>query len=222
MFGDYNQWMGDGLCDSVTNYEAYKGLWSSFNSANMHEVAYALERQSGSQPWDLYTGKHLLDFVDNHDVPRIATKLDDKRQLKPLYGLLFAMCGVPCVYYGSEWGIEGEQHFGDYELRPALGAPEWNDLTDWVAALAHAREKSDAIVWGDYHELQCQPQQLVFQRSHGDERVIVAINASSESAVAHFDAGCGRAVDLITGEPHDFGGGSELAPFSAYWWLCER
>ena len=87
MFGDYNQWMGDGLCDSVTNYEAYKGLWSSFNSANMHEVAYALERQSGSQPWDLYTGKHLLDFVDNHDVPRIATKLDDKRQLKPLYGL---------------------------------------------------------------------------------------------------------------------------------------
>lgn len=222
MFGDYNQWMGDGLCDSVTNYEAYKGLWSSFNSANMHEVAYALERQSGSQPWDLYTGKHLLDFLDNHDVPRIATKLDDKRQLKSLYGLLFAMCGVPCVYYGSEWGIEGEQHYGDYELRPALDAPEWNDLTDWVAALAHAREKSDAIVWGDYHELQCQPQQLVFQRCHGGERVIVAINASADPAVAHFDAGCGRAVDLITGEPHDFGGGSELAPFSAYWWLCER
>ena len=214
--------MGDGLCDSVTNYEAYKGLWSSFNSANMHEVAYALERQSGSQPWDLYAGKHLLDFVDNHDVPRIATKLDDKRQLKPLYGLLFAMCGVPCVYYGSEWGIEGEQHYGDYELRPALDAPEWNDLTDWIAALAHAREKSDAIVWGDYYELQCQPQQLVFQRCHGDERVIVAINASAEPAVAHFDAGCGRAVDLITGEPHDFSGGSELAPFSAYWWLCER
>lgn len=222
MFGDYNQWMGDGLCDSVTNYEAYKGLWSSFNSANMHEVAYALERQSGNRPWDLYAGKHLLDFVDNHDVPRIATKLDDKRQLKPLYGLLFAMCGVPCVYYGSEWGIEGEQRYGDYELRPALDAPEWNDLTDWVAALAHAREKSDAIVWGDYRELQCQPQQLVFRRSHGDERVIVAINAAAEPAVAHFDAGCGRAVDLISGEPHDFGGGSELAPFSAHWWLCER
>ena len=53
MFGDYNQWMGDDLCDSVTNYEAYKGLWSSMNSANMHEIAYALERQSGSHPWDL-------------------------------------------------------------------------------------------------------------------------------------------------------------------------
>ena len=65
-------------------------------------------------------------------------------------------------------------------------------------------------------------QQLVFQRCHGGERVIVAINASADPAVAHFDAGCGRAVDLITGEPHDFGGGSELAPFSAYcsrWWM---
>ena len=32
MFGDYRQWMGDDLCDTVTNYEVYKGLWSSFNS----------------------------------------------------------------------------------------------------------------------------------------------------------------------------------------------
>ena len=140
MFGDYNQWMGEDLCDAVTNYEAYKGLWSSMNAANMHEIAYALERQSGSQPWDLYTGRHMLDFVDNHDVPRIATKLDDKNQLVPLYGLLFAMSGVPAVYYGSEWGIEGEQLPGDHELRPALDAPEWGALTDWIAAIRRARE----------------------------------------------------------------------------------
>lgn len=228
MFGDYNQWMADDMCDSVTNYEAYKGLWSSMNSANMHEIAYALERQSGSHPWDLYTGRHLLDFVDNHDVPRIATKLDDVRQLRPLYGLLFAMSGVPSVYYGSEWGIEGAQNFGDYEIRPALDAPEWNDLTDWIASLAKARAASPAIVWGDYVQLQCQPLQLVFQRSygggeHGDaQRVIVAINAAAEPAVVHFDAQCGRAVDLITGEDHDFGGGSELPPFSTRYWLCER
>ena len=228
MFGDYNQWMGPEACDSVTNYEAYKGLWSSMNSANMYEVAYALERQSGSQPWDLYTGRHLLDFVDNHDVPRIATKLDDGRQLRPLYGLLFAMCGVPCVYYGSEWGIKGEKTFGDHDLRPALDAPEWNALTDWICALAKARAKSAALIWGSYTQLQVTPQQLVFERAyaggeHGDpERVIVAINASEAAAHLDFDARCGRGTDLITGEGHDFGGGSELTPFSAAWWLCER
>ena len=221
MFGDYNLWMGDGLCDSVTNYEAYKGLWSSMNSSNMHEVAYALERQSGSYPWDLYAGKHLLDFVDNHDVPRIATKLEDKRQLEPLYGLLFGMAGVPCVYYGSEWGIEGEQKFGDHELRPALAGPEWNGLTDWIASLAKARSASKAIFWGTYEQLAVQPKQLVFRRVFEDERVIVAVNASAEPTVMHFDAQSGTGVDLISGEFHDFGGGSELAPYSTYYWKCE-
>ncbi len=221
MFGDYNQWMGDGLCDTVTNYECYKGLWSSMNSSNMHEVAYALERQSGSHPWDLYTGKHLLDFVDNHDVPRIATQLDDKNQLKPLYGLLFGMAGVPCVYYGSEWGIEGEQKFGDHELRPALDAPEWSDLTDWIRDLAAARSRSKAIVWGSYEQLQVAPQQLVFRRVCEDERVIVAVNASADPAYVNFDAQAGRGVDLISGEEHDFGGGSELPPYSTRYWILE-
>lgn len=221
MFGDYNLWMGDELCDTVTNYEAYKGLWSSMNSSNMHEVAYALERQSGSHPWDLYTGKHLLDFVDNHDVPRIATKLENKDLLKPLYGLLFGMAGVPCVYYGSEWGIEGEQNFGDYELRPALEEPEWNDLTDWISGLVKARAQSKAIIWGSYEQLAVQPLQLVFRRTFEDERVIVAVNASAEPAVMHFDAQSGTGIDLISGQTHDFGGGSELAPYSVCYWKCE-
>lgn len=222
MFGDYRQWMGDDLCDTVTNYEVYKGLWSSFNSANMHEVAYSLDRQSGDAPWDLYTGLHLLDFADNHDVPRIATKLNDKRQLEPLYGLLFGMPGVPCVYYGSEWGIEGEQNYGDHEIRPALDAPEWNSLSDWIASLARVRRGSTALMVGDYRQLQVGPTALVFQRSSADQRVIVAVNASDAPQTLHFDAGCGRARDLITGEGHDFGGGSEVPAFGCRYWLCER
>ena len=222
MFGDYNLWMGDNSCDTVTNYEAYKGLWSSFNSANMHEIAYALERQSGSHPWDLYTGKHLLNFLDNHDVPRIATRLDDTEQIPVLWGLLFGMCGVPCIYYGSEWGIEGEQHFGDHELRPAVEAPEWNGLTDTIAAFARARVGSEALLWGGYTQLQVQPKQLVFERESANQRVIVAVNAAHEPATLHFNARSGRGVDLITGEMHDFGGGSELPPLSVRYWECER
>lgn len=222
MFGDYNRWMDESRCDTVTNYEAYKGLWSSMNDNNMHEIGYSLNRQSGSQPWDLYTGCHLLNFADNHDVPRIATKIENQRKLYPLYGLLFGMCGVPCIYYGSEWGIEGEQHYGDHELRPALDAPEWNKLTDYICALAHAKTGSEALCWGDYREIMVSPQQLLFERKSDHERVIVAINISGERYVFHFDAQCGRAVDLITGVDHDFGAGSEVGPYSAHFWLCER
>ena len=84
LHGDYNRWMNENACHSVTNYECYKGLYSSFNSANMHEIGYSLNRQFGPDPWCLYTGKHLLNFVDNHDVTRIASILTDERQLAPL------------------------------------------------------------------------------------------------------------------------------------------
>lgn len=101
--------MNDETCHSVTNYECYKGLYSSFNCMNMFEIGHSLARQFGPEQWTLYKGKHLLAFLDNHDVERIASILQNKEHLRPAYGLLFGMPGTPAVYYGSEWGIEGKR-----------------------------------------------------------------------------------------------------------------
>lgn len=221
LHGDYNRWMNDRACHAVTNYECYKGLYSSFNTGNMHEIAYSLNRQFGNESWCLYTGKHPMSFLDNHDVTRIASILTDKNCLKPAYGLLFGMPGVPAVYYGSEWGIEGEKKSGDDALRPAIETPEHNDLTDWITALAGARTASSALCNGSYRNILVQPKQLIFERRCGDNRVLVAINADSQPYHAHFDAQAGMAVDIITGDAHDFGGGSELEPYSCHFWKME-
>ncbi len=218
LHGDYNRWMGEELCHSVTNYECYKGLWSSFNDMNLFEIGHSLARQFGPEPWTLYKGRHLLSFLDNHDVERIATRLRDKNALVPAWGLLFGMPGVPSIYYGSEWGMEGRKSDGDQALRPALERPEENGLTAFIAKLAHARRASWALMYGTYKNLQIQNKYLVFERAVDSERVIVAVNASPETQWAHFDARAGRGVDLITGEEHDFGGGSELAPYSVRFW----
>ena len=222
LHGDYNRWANEEMCHSVTNYECYKGLYSSFNTGNMHEISYSLNRQFGSEQWCLYTGKHLLSFADNHDVTRIATILTDKNCLKLVYGLLFGMPGVPAVYYGSEWGMQGDKRDGDPALRPAVERPEETDLTAWITALAHARTASRALCYGSYRNVLVQPKQLIFERCADGERVLVAINADGSPFTAHFDAGCGTAVDLITGAPHDFGGGSELPPYSVSYWKMER
>lgn len=222
LHGDYNRWMNDRACHSVTNYECYKGLYSSFNSHNMHEIAYSLNRQYGNEQWCLYTGKHLLSFADNHDVSRIATILSDKNCIRPLYGMLFGMPGVPAVYYGSEWGIEGDKKDGDPALRPEIATPEANELTEWIAALAKARTGSPALCYGSYRNIMVQPGQLIFERKTDEERVIVAINAEAETYHADFDAQSGLAVDLITGQTHDFGGGSDLPPYSCSFWKTER
>lgn len=221
LHGDYNRWMNDGMCHSVTNYECYKGLWSSFNSMNLFEIGHSLQRQFGPEQWTLYKGKHLLSFLDNHDVTRIASMLNDPHHLIPAYGLLFGMPGVPALYYGSEWGIQGRKDQGDDALRPALEAPEWNDLTDAIAAMAKARKESPALCSGSFRNVVLTNRQIIFERCWENERVLVAVNADSVPYTAHFDARAGRATDLITGKPHDFGGGSELPPYSVAFWRTE-
>ena len=221
LHGDYNRWMNDEACHSVTNYECYKGIHSSFNSGNMFEIAHSLQRQFGAEQWCLYRGKHLLSFADNHDVSRIMSILNDKNQIKALYGLVFGMPGVPSVYSGSEWGMEGHKSQGDECLRPEIDKPEWNELTDFIALLSKAKTSSKALCYGSYKNILIQPKQLIFERVFEGERVLVAINADSSEYTAHFDAGCGRATDLITGDLHDFGGGSHLPPYSVSFWECE-
>ena len=112
LHGDYKQWMNDQMLHSVTNYECYKGLYSSFNSMNMFEINHSLLRQFGPESWTLYRGMHLLSFVDNHDVTRVASILNNPAHLPLIYALAFGMPGIPCVYYGSEWGERARKEEG--------------------------------------------------------------------------------------------------------------
>lgn len=221
LHGDYKRVVNGGMLHSATNYECYKGLYSSFNSMNLFEIGHSLGRQFGPEPWTIYKGLPLLAFADNHDVTRVATILSNKEHLRPLYGVLFGMPGVPCVYYGSEWGMEGDKSHGDAALRPAVERPCENELTQYISRLAAARKVSRALCYGGYRTVLLTNRQFIFEREADGERVLVAVNADGAPFTAYFDARAGRATDLITGQPHDFGGGSLLQPCSAVFWRVE-
>ncbi len=185
--GDYRRWVGPGMLDSVTNYECYKGLYSSLNDRNYFEIAYALRRQFEGR--GIYAGLPLYAFADNHDVDRVASVLRNRGHLYPLYALLLTMPGVPSVYYGSEWGLEGARGDGDdAPLRPRLdlssvagdgSAPE---LAAAIARLTRIRAASPALRRGSYRQLHVAHEQLAFARETDDERVVVLLNAAAEAA----------------------------------------
>lgn len=164
----------------------------------------------------------MLSFVDNHDVSRIASVLSNERHLPLIYALCFGMPGIPCVYYGSEWGAKANKSEGDPALRVSFEEPVFNELSEWIAKLANAKKNSEALNYGDFKSIVLTNKQCIFERRTDNERVLVAINADGEDYTAHFDAGCGQAVDLISGEVHDFGGGSNLPAYSAFFWKMER
>ena len=215
LFGDYNQIVNDEMLHSCTNYECYKGIYSSFNSMNMFEIAHSLNRQYGSEQWCIYRGKHLMSFVDNHDVTRIASILTNKNHLPLTYGLLLGMPGVPCIYYGSEWGEEGvKAPNNDYALRPCFEEPKPNELTEEIKKMIHVRTGSNALCHGSYRNVVLTNHQLIFERKTDDERMLVAINASDAPFTAHNGELGGTMTDLLTGNEIQMSGQLEMPPYS--------
>lgn len=188
--GDYRNWASEKRLDSVTNYELYKGLWSSFNDRNFFEIAWTLNRQFGED--GLYRHLCLYNFADNHDVNRVASQLLTRSHLFPLYGLLFTVPGIPSVYYGSEWAIEGKKDpSSDAALRPALDLvsaerPEnafAADLARTIARFHGLRMKWNALREGRYRQLYVAAEQFAFAREtpgYGGigECAVIAVNAS--------------------------------------------
>ena len=215
LFGDYNLIVNDEMLHSCTNYECYKGLFSSFNSMNMFEIAHSLHRQFGSDQWCIYRGKHLMTFADNHDVTRLASILTNKAHIPLAYGLLLGMPGVPCIYYGSEWGVEGQKApDNDYALRPCFEKPEPNELTSFIKDLIRVRQSSDGLCNGSYRNVVLTNHQLIFERASENEKVFVAINASGDAFTASHGDLNGSVTDLLTNEEMQLNGLLDMPPYS--------
>ncbi len=191
--GDYTEYVSDDRLDSVTNYECYKGMYSAHNDRNLFEIAHSLNRQFGDG--GLYEGFPLYSFVDNHDVDRIASALDNQEHLRTVYALMMTMPGVPSVYYGSEYALRGARtEHSDRDLRPA-----WDELPNGdhplrtqIRTLANLRAQEPALRLGDYRQLSVASEQLAFSRTHQGTAVVVMINIAADPAsvsLEHLDGG---------------------------------
>ena len=219
LHGDYNQWCNDNMLDSVTNYECYKGLHSSFNCGNMHEIGYSLNRQFGPDHWTIYKNLPLYCFVDNHDVSRIASLINEPQNLPLIYSLLFAIPGIPSVYYGSENGAKADKSGGDEGLRPSIEllrsrGNEGAELCAYIKKLCDIRKTSSALCRGGYRQVYVNSKQLAFVREHNGERLLYALNSDSNPADLHTGLNC-NSRDLISGAAFNFNGTLRLPAFSA-------
>lgn len=201
--GDYRRLANPAMLNSTTNYEGYKGLFSSLADKNYFEIAYALNRQSGA--YGIYRDLLLYNFADNHDVDRVASNLKNPRHLYPLYTLLFTMPGVPSIYYGSEWGMKGKRSsHSDRDLRPALSLRDAEqqpdrDLAQSITRLAAIRKQSKALQQGSYKELHVAAEQFAFLRQFENENIIVVLNAAETpaSVILPLPSWSGKLVDLL-------------------------
>ena len=200
--GDYSRWVNGETLHSVTNYTLHKALYSGHNDHNYFEIAHTVRRLQNMGTLKLYN------FVDNHDVERIYTKLNNKAHFAPVHVLLYTLPGVPSIYYGSEFGIEGRKERGsDDSLRPALNIEDYKDAvktnpcTALVAALGKVRQAVPALSYGSYNELMLTNRQFAYARDLDGTRVIISVNNDDAPAGMHLAAGnCAAYVGALSGE----------------------
>lgn len=186
--GDYSRYIKPEMLDSVTNYELHKGLYSGHNDHNYFEIAHTIRREF-DENGGIYRGMKLYSFVDNHDVDRIASKLNVPGHIYPVYTLLFTLPGIPSIYYGSEWGIKGRKEgSNDDPLRPAVDLEKALEqeadkkLLDWVTLLGKIHKEQPALSEGRYKELLLTNRQYAFARILEDKGVVVAVNNDDKEA----------------------------------------
>ena len=199
--GDYSRWVNNEMLHSVTNYELHKSLYSGFNDHNFFEIAHNVRRLEA-------IGRQLYTFVDNHDEDRIATKLKLREHLFPIYICLFTLPGIPSIYYGGEWGIEGKRtNTSDEALRPAISIEQEGELhcelTDLIAQLGQIHSQQEPLHTGRYQELLLTNRQYAFARHGEDSVIITAVNNDDEPAELTIPVPlqAGEAVNLL--EPAD-------------------
>ena len=205
--GDYNRWVNEGTLHSVTNYHLHKALYSGHNDHNYFEIAHTVKRlyeMGGNRP----EGLKLYNFVDNHDVERIYTKLSNKAHFTPVHILLYTLPGIPSIYYGSEFGIEGKkEHFSDDSLRPALSLSDFKNAiadhpcTRLLAALGRIRRTTSALSYGAYKELLLTNRQYAFSRTHNGTTVLVTVNNDDSDYVMTLPCdACAQYRGALSGE----------------------
>lgn len=208
--GDYIRWVNENTLHSVTNYHLHKALYSGHNDHNFFEIAHTVKRlyeMGGNRP----DGLKLYNFVDNHDVERIYTKLTNKAHFVPVHILLYTLPGIPSIYYGSEFGIEGKkERYSDDSLRPALqlsdyaDAIEANPCTRLITALGRIRQAHRALSYGSYQELLLMNRQYAFSRSWDNENIVITVNNDDSDYVMNVPAGTGKAyVGALSGQRVD-------------------
>jgi glycosidase len=146
-------------------------------------------------------------LTDNHDTDRFASVVKDPETRNLVRTLQFTLPGSPCLYYGSELGMEG---IGD----PGCRAPmRWNLVTDAnpdlisTKTLIALRKAHPALRYGDCKALRSD-RLLAFIRTTDQvkQAVLVVMNPTHQTVKETFTSRLGRVLswgelqDIQTGQ----------------------
>jgi neopullulanase len=155
-----------------------------------------------------------LNLLDSHDSPRFRTMAGGDAGAWRLAVLLQAtLPGAPCIYYGNEVGVEGDQ---DPDCRRSF---PWDESTwdaeglAWTRAALAIRHGSAALRRGTLRAAGAAGDALAFVRDAGEAgAALVAVNAGDGAAIVDVVAPELAGRTLVVADLPGVSVGTELHP----------
>lgn len=146
-----------------------------------------------------------FNIIDSHDTERILTLLNGNvAELKLTSLFQFTFLGTPCIYYGTEIGLDGG--FDPDCRKCMIWEPELQnaDLFKHYQFLIRLRKSYAALRTGSFRFVHSKPNSrvVVYERQDARDSFIILINAESESSLnvlpLTIELDNGTYVDLTT------------------------
>jgi len=162
--------------DSVQNYQFYEIAGDFFlrRKTDLKNFSDRLAHLLTMYPENV--GRVLLNQIDSHDVPRAKTQASNNvKWLKMAILFQFTFTGMPCIYYGSELGMEGGS---DPDNRRTV---DWNedswddDLFSFYRRVTEWRKKDERLRRGTFRIVP-DDSLFVYERTLDGRILRIAIN----------------------------------------------
>jgi cyclomaltodextrinase / maltogenic alpha-amylase / neopullulanase len=181
---DSMPWLRGDQFDAVMNYPFATNILDLFSKKSISSKEFVENMNSVLHMYPSNVNDVAFNLVGSHDTPRILTECQDNTQLvKLIYTIMLTFIGTPCIYYGDEIGITGEQDPGCRKCMEWDKSKRNHDIFNHVKKLIQLRSEFPLLanegkltfIPSDYHD-SC----IAYTKSNGTNTFLVVVNTKDE------------------------------------------
>lgn len=176
-------WLQGDQFDAVMNYELAIPAWNFFRANGKEEkkydaqdFQYAISKLLTDYP--KHITKNLFNLLDSHDTERILNIVGNNIEIVKLaYIFLFTFPGTPCIYYGSEVGMSGDEH-SNRQCMVWEGEKQNIKLSTFIHRLIELRKKHESFKTTEFRwiPLETDSNTVLYKKETDQETLYVLIH----------------------------------------------
>ncbi len=182
---DAMPWLEGDQFDAAMNYPMTNAIWDFFVRNVVDAKGFADLIGNNIGRFQKQVHEVAFNIIDSHDTERILTLLGGNKSLLKLVSLFqFTYMGTPCIYYGTEVGLDGG--FDPDCRKCMIWEPEHQDhaLFAHYQQIIAWRKQHSVLRNGQFRFLHAAPQSpvIMYERFDEHQSIIIAINSSDETS----------------------------------------